>query len=310
MSDARHDVPDPPRPAHAPPPPAAPPAPAFPPYSAPVGPGDAGAPERSDTFAGGPGKWIALVAAGIVSTVVAALSINGTDGGGHDRKGFEDPAGAGPPAAAAQPLPAFPSIDTTARMPAESAKPARTADVRPSAPPAPRRDGRFTARPEDPNTWPDACDIVTADDVRGVFPDVRGVEVIGTADARGFLKSKGPALRSTTCKLTLDTPRVIDAYSTISLTVDIMSIATGAEMTHDWDFSTSGPRRLADYRELPPSAGADAGYSAQGGVQFRKDEFIVRITALGHLSTPDGYPQRGWEVDLLPRLVGKATARL
>lgn len=105
--------------------------------------------------------------------------------------------------------------------------------------------------------------MVTATDVREVFPDVRGVEVVGTADARGFLKCKGPALRSTTCKLTLDTPRVIDAYSTISLTVDIVSIATGAETTHDWDFTTSGPRRLADYRELPPSAGADAGSIAR-----------------------------------------------
>ncbi|MFI1586197.1 hypothetical protein [Embleya sp. NPDC020630] len=244
--------------------------------------------------------------------MVAALMINGTDGGGgHDRKAFQDPAGAGPPAAAEQkPMPAFPSIDTTGRMPPESAKPVRTADVRPSAPPAPAKDGRFTARPDDPTTWPDACDIVTAGDVREVFPEVRGVEVVGTADARGFLKSKGPALRSTTCKLTLDTPRVIDAYSTISLTVDIVSIATGAEMTHDWEFTASGPRRAADYRELPPSAGADAGYSAQGGVQFRKDEFIVRITPLGHLSTPDGYPQRGWEADLLPRLVPKAAARL
>ncbi|WP_406293537.1 hypothetical protein OG948_02835 [Embleya sp. NBC_00888] len=45
-------------------------------------------------------------------------------------------------------------------------------------------------------------------------------------------------------------------------------------------------------------------------MQFRNDEFIVRITPLGHLSTPDGHPQRGWEADLLPRLVPKATARL
>jgi hypothetical protein len=272
-----------------------------------AGYGPAGAPlppqrNRRKQIAG----WVAATAGGTAVVVVAALLINGTDGKKNEPKA--GPSTIAPPSERRL----DPSFDPKATKSGGPSIAPQKAGSRPTAPPAPTSGGKFAPVPSDMSTWPDACDLVTKEDVKKVIPEVTGIEEYGTATADGSYKSRGPALRSTQCDLKATTTRGFGYNPVVKISVKIRNIDAPKELDYNWTLGKGSAGRVADdYKDLGTSGGADDAYYATGEINVRKGQYFIQVQGGGSL-TKEGTdsPWTNWQADVMPNFVALLAAKL
>ncbi|MET7304953.1 hypothetical protein [Embleya sp. NPDC005575] len=245
-------------------------------------------------------SWLAVLAGGTAATVIAALLINGTDGKKNEAVKL-------PPTESVRRLESF-DPNAVAGTPSVAVSKAAS---RPEAPPAPKSGGKFAPVATDMSTWPDVCDLIRPDEIAKVIPEVTTQEEQGTAQAVGSYKSRGPALRSTTCLYTVNTKRGFGYSNVINLTIQIQNIDAPKELDYNWNLSKGGAQRVQTDFKVLSGTGADDAYYANSRVSLRKGQYYLQVDATGSLTKAGtDQPWTGWQSELLPKFVSTITAKI
>ncbi|MGC0415211.1 hypothetical protein [Embleya sp. AB8] len=217
-------------------------------------------------------SWIAVVAGGTATTVIAALMINGTDG----RKNESE-----------KPLPTesvrkLESFDPNAVAPAPSAA-ASVAESRPAAPPAPKSGGRFAAT-TDPKTWPDACDLVTDEQIRLAVPKAGKIEKYGTIANSGKWLRENPPIRSTQCEYTVEDGALKDQLSPLKFQMQIWFAGDPAEAQSHYASELSGGQKAPEFmqfKDYTTTLGMDAALYKGNAMYMRKGGYYLQFSKSG-----------------------------
>ncbi|GCD94442.1 hypothetical protein [Embleya hyalina] len=241
-------------------------------------------------------SWIAVVAGGTAATVVAALLINGSDGKKNEAVKL-------PPTESARKLESF---DPNAVNNTSTAAPSQAAS-RPAAPPAPKQGDRFAAT-NDPKTWPDACDLVTDEQIKLAVPKAGKIEKYGVIADKGSWVRENPPIRSTQCEYTVEDTALHDQLSPLKLQIRISYIGDAAESetrySGELSRSQKGPAFM-QFKDYAKTLGMDGAFYSGDNMYMRKGGYYLVFAKTGGGSGVDASGNFVKASDWIPAALSK-----
>jgi len=249
-------------------------------------------------------SWVAVVAGATAATVIAALLINGSDGKKNE-------VAATPPPPSERTLE---SLDPNAVGATPTVAPT-AADTRPSAPPAPKKGDKYAVT-SDPKTWPDACDLVTDEQIRLVVPTAGRIDKYGTIAERGYWDRDVTApIRSTTCEYTVEYPDLIDQISPLKFEMQL-HFAAAPDYAKEKYASTLAyaTKGYDDFKDYGTTLGMDATLYRGTTMVMRDGGYFLEFTKT---SGGSGVDQAGdfvkatdWLPEAMPKVVAGIAAKI
>jgi hypothetical protein len=250
-------------------------------------------------------SWLAVLAGGTAATVIAALLINGTDGKKNE-------AVKPPPTESVRKLESF---DPNAVANTPTVAPS-VAESRPAAPPAPKQGNRFAAT-SDPKTWPDACDLVTDEQIRLAVPKAGKIEKYGTIATNGYWKAENPPIRSTICQYTVEDGALKEQLSPLKLEVRLHFAGDPTYAQQQYASELSGGQKgpaFMQFKDYGKSLGMDAALYKGDGLYMRKGGYLVQFSKTGGGSGTDEagnfVKASDWLPTALPKVVPGIAAKI
>ncbi|MFI6982858.1 hypothetical protein ACIBSV_30220 [Embleya sp. NPDC050154] len=188
-----------------------------------------------------------------------------------------DPDPASPPAAA-------PTTGATS-----SATPSAPGGAPTTAAPEPQRTGPWTPVVNDPSTWPDACMLLKAAEVKAAIPGA--TEVIATGEVVPADKDDPrPVVHNNTCHFAVKTGQAADPVKDpIKLDLNLLDVNTESVLAADYAERKSRSSKYDSiFKDLRRTFGADDAFLVSGDVVFRKGPYLFGIAIDGDLVGTDG----------------------
>lgn len=158
-----------------------------------------------------------------------------------------------------------------------------------SAAPEAQRTGPWTPVVDDPSTWPDACMLLKAAEVKAAVPGA--TEVIATGEVVPADKDDPrPVVHNNTCHFAVKTGQASDPVKDpIKLDLNLLDVNTESVLAADYAERKSRSSKYDSiFKDLRRTFGADDAFLVSGDVVFRKGPYLFGIAIDGDLVGTDG----------------------